>query len=1035
MSKDHPTSAAPEVPLGLCSVLSGDGDALRAGNVGLALVDGEGTIHWWDPACRVLFGDPVADMDVGLPAILRAVGLDEGCVRQIHEQLLHGAPFDMACRYSAEPGNNELRIKGSGAHTANEPMLIRMELVSERQSDDWKMPGIPRGYLDALLGSVDAAWEWDFEHSRVIWSSGLDRLMGLPSSEIKEDGSHWSGRLDEATLAKIGELVGEMSAGRRNGYELEYKVRTKGQEGVWVRDRCAVLEWGQDGRPRRTFGVITDIDRIKRAEQESAKWKTRLSTLIDNLGVGVVLENADRRIILADRTYCGYLGLRPDEVVGRSVREVLSAPKVMSLFNDLDGFLRSARTCIVAGQRVVGERFELSDGRVFERDYTPVWLDGGQVTSHLWVYREITDRLALQAERGRQEERFRQLIDNMGMGRMEVDPGFRVLDVNEHLCGWVGTTREEVLGSIADQLPSVAHLGDVLHRKMEERASDLSDSFELTVHHRDGSLRYLHVSGTPRFDSAGNFLGTVAVLVDLTERRQMEDRLRITGEEALSALKAKELFLANMGHELRTPLNAIIGLGGEVLRSLEDPDSQRHMDVVLRAARDLRDLVNDILQQARAGSDAIELQSGELDVRALVGHVRSINARAAQDAGIRLEARVSPQVVARHVGDARRVQQVLLNIVGNAIKFTRQGRVDLSVDATSVKDDRQVLTFTVKDTGMGISADFLPHLFKPFSRDPALAGAAIEGSGLGLSICRHLLHHMDGTIAVDSTPGVGTTVRVELELGVMDVRVNAQNGPTETVTEPLPPGLRMLVVDDSPTNRAVLNAVLSGMGMHVDEASSGGEALVHLCSEPCDMLFLDLQMPDMSGQELLRIMRDVMRATPPTILVTAGDRDTIDQLQDIPDCKVLYKPFEREELLAAMDHCSRDRAMQASWDPARSPANELYDLRRLEELASGEELMVRRVLEAFVADVPLVADSFLEAARSGDVVGLVALAHRLKPSLLMFGQDALVDLIHGTRLPKGGSPPQRLLGLATVLAWRVRRIADDINGTRRSHGQ
>jgi PAS domain S-box-containing protein len=1030
---EHPSSAgADQAPT------AGPADPFRAvhevgqGSLGLALVDNDGTVNWMDQACRGLLGnDNVAG---GLPAMLRAAGVEETTTQRVVEHLWSGVPFVMECRFGQEGGRNWLRIKGGGSHDAANRMLVLFEDVSQRRRAEWNILAMVQRYHDALRGSVDALWEWDLQRSRMVWSMGLERLLGIPSSEIVDDGSHWHQRLEQDTLDRIDALVRDLVAGRVREYEMEYMVRAQDRGPFWVRTRGVVLEYDGEGRPLRLFGVITDIDRIKRAEQEHASWERRLSTLIDDLGVGVVLEDAGHRIILADRTYCGYLGLQPQDVIGRTSYEVMSAPDVRSLIDDPNDFVLKARACVMAGERVEGERIELTDGRVFERDYTPMRLDDGRMTGHLWVYREITDRLALQAEKRRQEERFRQLIDNMGLGRMELDPDLRVVEVNEHLCTWVGTTRKDVLGRTVAELPSASDLEELVRRNLSERARGISGSFEVVVTHRDGSLRQLHVSGAPRFDAKGAFKGTVAVFVDLTEHRHMEEQLRITGAQAVSALRAKELFLANMGHELRTPLNAIIGIGSEVLRSLGDADTRRNMDTVLQAARDLRDLVNDILQQARAGSDTRDLDLERLDVRALVEYVGAINTHDALHAGLVLRTHVSPQVGAGHLGDVRRIKQVLLNLLSNAIKFTRKGAVELLVDGAPMEAGRQRLTFTVKDTGVGISPEFMSQLFQPFSRDPALAEAAIDGSGLGLSISHHLVERMGGTIAVESVPGSGTKVRVQLVLDVTDEQVHAEEGLGATMVEPLPPGHRALVVDDSPTNRTVLRTMLSAMGLQVDEAATGSDALMYLCGSPCDILFLDLQMPDMDGWELLRIMRDVMSGGPCTVVVTAGDTDGSKVEWQGLQVPVVQKPFEREELLAAIRQCQGG----FGWDPDGRLPGSLYAMDRLFELAAGDDAVVRRVIAAFVADVPLVATQLVEDAHAGNMAGLAALAHRLKPSLRMFGQDAIVDLLDEMMLPANACCLNKVQGMAMLVRWRIAQVANaiaqDSNGHDGGHG-
>jgi PAS domain S-box-containing protein len=995
------------------------------------LVDRQGLVLWCTAEASAVLGSPAVQPGADLVQLLRKAQVDEGSVGAIEAHLARGTPFTLTCTIGAPGQQRSLCVTGGGPNGPDGPVLIHLEEVTKGRSDGHAPHESMADYFHAMLGSVDAVWEWDLVRSRLIGQSGMDRLLGIPASEVRPDGSHWTTRLEQATLQQLGALTQDLMAGRRNGYVLEYKVRTNERGSVWVRDRGTVLTCDKEGRPERMFGVIVDIDRIKRAEQERAIWEKRLTTLINNLGVGVVLEDEQHRVILADQTFCSFLGLDAPDLVGRTMREVLVLPQALSIVHDAAILHHDDHAGARARARVTGELVEMTNGRVFERDHTPVTLDDGGMTGHLWVYREVTDRLALKAAKRRQEERFRQLIDNMKLGRLEMDPDLYVTDANDHLCRWIGAPRAEILGRSINDLPNVGHLADMFIQRMHDSALDVPDNFEVEVTHPDGSLRYLHVSGSPRYDAKRTFLGTVAVFVDLTERRRMEEQLRIATNEAMSALRTKELFLANMGHELRTPLHAIIGLGNEVLRTLDDPDASRHLRTVVQAARDLRDLVNDIMEQARAGANTIELVIAPVAVRALVAHVRSITAPDVAAAGIALHTHVAPEVAAHHLGDARRMQQVLLNLLSNAVKFTRQGRIDLSVEARPSAQGRQVLTFTVKDTGRGISPGFMPRIFQPFDRDPALEGSGIEGNGLGLTICRQLLDHMGGTISVESRLGAGTTATVELVLDVVSDPASIYTTSQDVGAMTIPPGLRALVVDDSSTNRAVLSTLLSDLGMGVQEAANAGDALVHLCTGPFDLLFLDIQMPDMSGHDLLRVMRDLLGASLPTIMVTAGGPDTINAQLGPGFCHVLHKPFEKAELVAAIGHCwsvRGDRGLKG-WDPAIRAHEHAPDLRQLGSLSGGNTMMVKRVLEAFITETPVLAEDLLVSAQAGHVERTAALVHRLKPGLLMLGQAGLVEQLERLSQDLPGAGVERRLGLATAIRWRLDGLVDAIQRT------
>ena len=374
---------------------------------------------------------------------------------------------------------------------------------------------------------------------------------------------------------------------------------------------------------------------------------------------------------------------------------------------------------------------------------------------------------------------------------------------------------------------------------------------------------------------------------------EVEVEVRRTAEEAaLGAAHAKERFLATMSHDLRTPINGILG-ATRLLESTHEPaEREKLLKLVSSSADLLLDLVNGVLDYSRMASEAIELESLPVDLSGLLSAVTAPLTIATADKGIELLVYVDPTLPKHIISDPTRLKQVVLNLASNAVKFTREGAV--SVQATRV--NRQQWRLSVSDTGIGIPEDAVEKLFTPFSQVDASTTRRFGGTGLGLAIVARILEQMDGEIAVDSTPGEGTTFTVSLPLEAA-VAPAPEAAPQRASTQ-----LRVLVVDDHPINRLVLARLLDNAGHTHEEVVNGVEALAAARQGGWDLVLMDCQMPEMDGYEATQAIRALPGGDDLPIIglsanALAGDRERA--LEAGMD-DYLTKPIVPEVLLAAL---------------------------------------------------------------------------------------------------------------------------------------
>jgi PAS domain S-box-containing protein len=579
----------------------------------------------------------------------------------------------------------------------------------------------------------------------------------------------------------------------------------------------------------------------------------------------------------------------------------------------------------------------------------------------------------------------------MNLGLIEVDNEEIIQFVNQSFSLMSGYDIEELIGKNPSDIFVFGESFETMNQKKELRKKGVSDVYQIPINNKRGELKWWAISGAPNYDDQGKLVGSVGIHLDITEQKQLEIELNQQKVKAEEASKAKEVFLANMSHEIRTPLNAIIGflreLGKQELTDLQ----KKYIDNSTIASRHLLAILNNILDISKIEAGEMELENEDFNFEESIDKVIKILQPLAKQKGLRLTAIIDKNISPVFKADSLRIEQILFNLVGNSLKFTNKGRIDLKCEVVTDHANFQKILIKVIDTGIGMDQKYIETIFKKFSQEDKAVTRKFGGTGLGMAITKELVSLMHGDIQIESEKGIGTTFFITLPIDKGNPKKVKENNKELNVNIS---GLSILLVEDNKMNRMVIQNSMQYFNCSVTEAENGIEALELLKHKSFDIILMDIQMPEMDGIEATKIIRNEFKLNIPIIALTANAFKS-----EIENCKkagmddYVTKPFDEFLLIETIAKLTVNRPKNNFLFKTTDSNPNIYNLSILKKLSRGNEDFVDKMIVIFVEQTSQILIDLDVALQENDFIQIGRLIHKIKPSIESLGISSILTEI------------------------------------------
>lgn len=744
-------------------------------------------------------------------------------------------------------------------------------------------------------------WEYELASGSLLWNLQMYRIYGISPDSFAGSYDAWVSALHPDDLKTSTDLFAKALEDPKTTFDPEFRILWPDGTLRYIKANAKVMRNAQ-GEALRIVGVNCDITTLKNAEQALKQSEEQFRGIFEKANCGIAYSDKNGKLMLCNDHFASMIKYTQEEIGNMDFLQLTHPEDTAIELPLFEEILSQKRD----GYRLK-KRYICKDGQVKWVDLAVSVIrdEQGNPLNYLGAVIDITKEKLLEEEIIEKEKRFRDVAEASGECIWELDAEGKYIFLTKPFEDMLGYTTEEGLGKTPFSFMPKDEEVRVGEYFMNEVAAK-GIPFRGLVHRsltKAGETVWQKVNGLPMIDKEGNIVGYRGAALDITAEKKAGEELEIAKERAEAANKAKTQFLANMSHEIRTPMNAVIGLGDVLNDMIDNPRQKDVLYKINSSSKMLLGVINDILDYSKIEAGKLELEHKQFRLEDVLSQLKVMFESKASQKGVELYFFPKGECAGLLLGDELRLTQALTNLLSNAIKFTHKGNITLTIECLHKQEhEKATISFSVEDSGIGMSEEHLSKLFKPFSQADSSTTRKHGGTGLGLVISKNIINAMGAEIAVQSQVGVGTKFSFTLDFELSACVTDAQTSNSTAG--------KVLIVDDQEISREVLKSMLGRFGYAFDEASNGAEAIECIKTaekkkSPYDILLIDWNMPILNGVETIKELQTLyeqkeLTSKVPTVFMVSGySKETID-LGSVTIDSFISKPVTQSALFDAI---------------------------------------------------------------------------------------------------------------------------------------